>query len=94
MNYIATEFLAALPEIRTAVRPLVGPYARLALVQVLAESVVDGASFEAETDPDARLRRAVEQLEAIVADLKATPQPSRLTNLMLSRKYAALLQSE
>lgn len=90
-NYIATEFLASLPKVRESVRPLVGPYARLALVQVLAESIVDGAQFEAQVDPDARLQQALEQLEGLVAELKAAENRSSLTSLMLSRKYAGLL---
>lgn len=94
LNYIATEFLASLPEIRAAVKPLVGPYARLALVQVLAESIVDGANFEAQIDPDDRRELVLRQLEAMVAELKGTRERSSLTNLMLSRKYAAMLQDK
>ncbi len=94
MNFIAAEYLEALPEVRSAVKPLVGPYARLALVQILAESIVDGARFEAQVDPDVRLREALEQLHGLVTEMRSTEQRSSLTHLLLSRKYAGQLQDK
>jgi hypothetical protein len=93
-HYFASEYLAALPKVREAVRPLLGPHARMALVQVLAESIVEGAQFEAQVDPDARKRQVLQDLEAVLKEIRAVENRTSLTSLMISRKCSSMVRDD
>lgn len=93
-HYFASEYLATLPKVREAVRPLLGPHGRMALVQVLAESIVDGAQFEAQVDPEERKRQVLRDLDAVLNEIRAHEQRTSLTSLMISRKCSSMVRDD